>query len=108
MTIEAPKFFIPGVDASKAASMFDEIIEDNKRIGTNPTGEKLFRLDFKHDGEEFIAEVGKPHPYSPNFPGSMVRLIVEQRTPRLYKVEAIPNSFLVGHPDTLSRTKFVD
>jgi len=99
-TDSIPTFFIPGIAEDKAEGVFEQVIEQSQQLGTNPTGAKVFRLYFTHDGKDLVAEVGKPHPHYPNVPGSEVKLIVEQRSPRLYKVEALPSPFLVGHTDT--------
>jgi hypothetical protein len=103
-----PSFFIPGIQQDEAESTFEDIIGRNKAGSTNPTGAKIFRLHFNHDGKQHVAEVGKKHPYYPNSPGSMVRLIIEQRSPMLYNVIATPADFLVGHSDTIRETKFSD
>lgn len=103
-----PKLFIPGIREDKVDEVFDGAIDYSRRLGVCPTGAKIFKLRFMHDGEPFEAEVGKPHPYYPNVPEGKILLIIEQGRPSLYDVQAIPSSFLVGKLDTLGVTYFTE
>ncbi len=97
MTI--PKFFIPGIPTEKTDAVFDGAIEYSRKMGTKATGVKIFKLFFEHKGKKLEAEIGKPHPHYPDESGSVVKLIIEQRSPALYDVQASPQPFLVGKHD---------
>jgi hypothetical protein len=54
------RFFVPlAEDDAQAERVFAAIAESNHRP-IPPTNKRLFRLTYKHNGKNYVAEVGQP------------------------------------------------
>lgn len=54
----APAFFVPGVAEDKAEEVFGALAKFAGRP-VPPPDERIYRIEWDHDGERWIAEVGK-------------------------------------------------
>lgn len=59
-------FFIPlAKDKEQEKRVLKSIIEFNKeQLGADIDSQRIQKLDYTHDGKNYIAEVGKPHVYN--------------------------------------------
>jgi len=104
------KFFIPlAEDKDQEARVYESIKKFLKdELGTVASGRKVFSLHYKHNGKNYMAEVGKDE--EPD--GELVIAILYEEQRNLYHV-CTPNrgvargmSILVGAHDVLSVTDF--
>jgi hypothetical protein len=60
------RFFIPNLkDDSKANEVWEQVrrwVSNNEDKNWQATDRRIFRIQYRHDGQSWIAEVGRPHP----------------------------------------------
>ena len=61
-----PNFFIPETKDEKQRDRVLQSIIDfiNKESGSKIDNQRIYKLDFNHDGENFVAEVGEKFSYN--------------------------------------------
>lgn len=86
-------FFIPlAKDKEQEKRVLNSIIEFNKeQLGAEVDSQRIQKLDYTHDGKNYIAEVGKPHIYNKE----LVIAILHDELRKLYLV-CTPNRGVVG------------
>jgi hypothetical protein len=57
--MDAPPFFVPGVDSDKAEEAF-AVLAKFAGCSAPPPDKRVWRIEWVHDGERWTAEVGKP------------------------------------------------
>lgn len=57
--MEAPPFFVPGVDPDKVEEAF-AVLANFAGCPAPPPDKRVWRIEWVHDGERWTAEVGKP------------------------------------------------
>lgn len=62
------RFFIP---AAKDDEQAEEVLGQIRQFvdtgdGWNTNGRRFFKISYHHDGKDYVAEVGKPHPEDPH------------------------------------------
>ncbi|MCH9758516.1 MAG: hypothetical protein K0U19_05340 [Proteobacteria bacterium] len=103
------KFFIPSTEDKDQDAVYETIKAHLKELGFEASDRKIFKLNYKHNGENHCAEVGKKEDYPD---GEEVIAIIYEELRNLYHV-CTPNrgvtrgiSILVGGDEVLSVTDF--
>lgn len=104
------RFFVPGAkDADEEEQVRTAVVQFAKRQGFDVTDRRIFRLSYRHNGQHYVAEVGKPDSLTG---APVVVMILEMRDRSRYLV-CTPNRgvlrglpILVGQASVLSITDF--
>ena len=61
-----PDFFIPHAeDEAQEKRVLKSVIEFvSEELGAEIDSQRIYKLEYVHEGEQLIAEVGKPHKYN--------------------------------------------
>ncbi|MBI4467759.1 MAG: hypothetical protein HY650_00380 [Acidobacteria bacterium] len=104
------KFFIPETMSETLAEQIHATIREflDRGVGAVVSPDRIFRLEYAHEGKYYRAEVGKPHPYDR---GAVVAIFFEPLR-KVYHI-CTPNrgmghtmSLLVGAYEVHSREDF--
>lgn len=100
------KFFVPEAKTEKEAQeVIQGIRKFVKELGWATNEKKFYSISYTHDGKQYLAEVGKPHPLTKE----LVVAILESNTflictPNRSVIRGDP--ILVGKNDTFSVKEF--
>lgn len=98
------KFFMPAAqDDAQAEQVYRGLVEGIAKEERPLTNRRIFRIEFVHDGQKLIAEVGK------TLDGNLVIAILETKDSTLfYAIRYRAPRFLIGTHAVRSLTLFED